>query len=227
LRAAFQQKGKMTATSKTALRLAAVIATASWTLDAQPKGAPEPFGFHRGMTREQIIRLVGAGEVKASKGHPQDELRVLTAPKPHPAFEQYDLVISPSEGLLKIVAVGKDIATNGYGEEIRAEFGELSDAVARTYGTPQIADYLKEGSIWNEPREWMTGLLKKERELFALWSPSENRIGEPYVEPGNRVSIVLESAALSETKGYSTLVYEFDGWSAYVLSKKAIENKVF
>jgi hypothetical protein len=79
--------------------------------------------------------------------------------------------------------IGKDIVTNGYGEEIQTAFREICDALSATYGTPQIADFLKTGSIWSEPREWTMGLLKKERELFALWNKDP------------RLAIVLESHA--------------------------------
>ena len=189
-----------------------LMASALW---AQEKGRIEPFGLHPGMTRQEIMALVGAGAVDAtnSKG---DVLVLDTAPRPHPSFETYSLSISPSDGLLKVVAIGKDIQTNGYGIEIMAAFHQTAEALAATYGTPQTADWLKPGSIWDEQREWTMGLLKRERELFALWNKDTRFSG-----------IVLESVALSQEVGYLKLSYEFNGWERYVESKRAAQNNVF
>jgi hypothetical protein len=77
---------------------------------------PGPFGFQYGMSKQDIIRLVGRASVKDEKS---DMLTVTTAPKSHPVFEYYMLMISPQKGLLKIVAVGKDVASNDYGEQVK------------------------------------------------------------------------------------------------------------
>ncbi len=117
---------------------------------------------------------------------------------------------------MKIHAVGKDVTTNGYGEEIKSAFKTICDALTTKYGPPKNGDFLKSGSIWNEPRDWTMGLLKKERELFAVWDWSNGSGG-----------ITLDSKAMSTEKGYVTLSYEFTGWGKYVDSSKADENKVF
>ena len=73
--------------------------------DAKGGGTPSgPFGFEYGMTREQIIKLIGKQAVKETKG---DTMDVTTAPKPHPAFERYILIVSPDKGLLAVSALGK------------------------------------------------------------------------------------------------------------------------
>ena len=65
----------------------------------------------------------------------------------------------------------------------------------------------------------MIGLLKKERTLDAFWQFKDNE--------NHITGIGLEANALSTEKGFLDIFYEFDGWSAYVASKKAKSNKVF
>ena len=143
---------------------------------------------------------------------------VLTsAPKPHPAFEDYVLVFSPAQGLLKIGAFGKDIETTVFGTELRSAYQEMKVALAAAYGTPRAVEYLPSGSIWKEPEDWMMGLLKKERTISALWEGAlKNNLND----------IVLEALASSQTKGYLELTYEFVGWGAYLDSKRAKSNTV-
>jgi hypothetical protein len=193
---------------------AVAIALISSSLLAQP--ASGPFGLHRGMTKEEVIQIVGKDAVKEVKG---DRLKLRTVPKPHRAFEFYSLSFSPKDGLLQIIGVGNDIRTNGFGESVHDSFMEMRDAISNTYGQPEFnLDYLKQGSIWRESEDWMIGLVKKERELSAAWSkhlPSRIR------------GIVLEAKGLSAERGFLELTYEFDGWDEYVDSLKNKENSVF
>src|ERR1035437_1964643 len=97
----------------------------------------------------------------------------------HRAKNPTNRIQKPDEGLLKISALGNDIRTNGFGEEVRESFKTILDAVSETYGKPEdVFDYVKHGSIWKEPEDWMMGLLKKERTLDAYWTkgPFPNRI---------------------------------------------------
>jgi hypothetical protein len=165
------------------------------------------------MTADQVIQIVGKSAIKEIK---EDVVRFKTVPKPHPAFEYYGLVFSPTEGLLKIVATGNDITTNRYGESItpkRSAFDELREVISQTYGQPSFTrDNLKAGSIWKEPEDWMAGVLKKERTLVTVWNtPSQN----PQLE-----GLALEVNALSQEKGYIDVIYEFKGWNEYSESKK-------
>jgi hypothetical protein len=177
-----------------------------------------PFGLRKGMTQQQVIEIVGKSAVKETKG--DDTLRVLTVPKPHPAFEFYSLIFSPTEGLLKITAYGNDIRTNGFGEKVHDSFSEIRGALSDTYEKPDgDMDFLQSGSIWKEPEDWMMGLLKEERHLASIWQnrPLPNHIHD----------IEIEAKALSQEKGYIILTYEFDGWDAYVDAKKKQAGTVF
>jgi hypothetical protein len=175
-----------------------------------------PFGLERGMTKEQIIKIIGQKAVKEIKG---DKLVTTTVPTPHDAFESYSLIISPKLGLLKIIAVGKDIDTSVYGDQIRSSFSEIKEAVSKVYDGRQDFDYLQAGSIWNEGKEWMMGLLRKERSLITFWQPTG--------QPNHIVDIQLEATALNQERGYLTLSYEFEGWSSYLDSQRDQKNSVF
>ena len=69
-----------------------------------------PFGFHRGMTQDEIIALVGKEMVSSING---DNLVLNPAPKPHPNFEGYTLTISPDKGLLGVMAFAKKVGADG------------------------------------------------------------------------------------------------------------------
>ena len=63
---------------------------------------------------------------------------VTTAPKPHPVFESYVLTFSADKGLLAVSALGKDVPTNVFGEEVHSQFLELRAALSKIYGDPSL-----------------------------------------------------------------------------------------
>jgi hypothetical protein len=186
-----------------------------------------PFGFQRGMTKDQVIKLVGQKSVDqgASDG---DVLALRTAPKPHPAFEGYLVTISPEKGILRVSAVGVDIRTNVFGQEVRGNFLEMLDAVSSNYGrATNNFDFVTDGSLWGEPQYWMMGLLKKERSLNAYWISKKLHPESGAIDLPNDISAIsLSAVAASLEKGYLKLSYEFDGWEAYVDAQKAKQNTV-
>lgn len=195
----------------------AILALALNGVAEEPKSGPRdgPFGLERGMKIEDVIAIVGKGAIIKID---QDLVVFSRVPKPHPSFVRYSLSFSPKNGLLKIVAQTDLIHTNGFGEDIQELFEKIRDAIGANYGTPKIYDFLRAGSIWTEPREWMTGLLRKERILGAAWSPPL---------PNGLDSILLEADAISSDAGGLLLSYEFDGWEVYLKSKRAKQNSVF
>lgn len=85
---------------------------------------------------------------------------------------------------------------------------------------PAALIYLKAGSIWDESRCWMMGLLKKERVLVSFWDVKSTL-------PNHITSITLEASALSTEEGYILLTYELEGFEEYSESKKAKQGSVF
>ncbi len=168
-----------------------------------------PFGMHRGMTREQVIQMVGANAVIEAGG---DSLTLSTVPIPLPAFHVYAVFFSAKDGLLKIVAVADGIKTDGFGKNVRDFFMEIQKASSQTYGQHQrTEDSVNVGSAWNGPEDWMAGLLNDERTLGTRWDK---------VLPHRIHQIVLQAKAVSTAEGFVALNYEFDGWTEYVVGKR-------
>jgi hypothetical protein len=73
-----------------------------WTNASAGNG---PFGLERGMSKDQVIRLVGLNNVAdryaGGKYSGSDLLILSSVPKPHGAFVTYALTISPKDGLLR------------------------------------------------------------------------------------------------------------------------------
>ena len=139
----------------------------------------------------------------AEKGQRQTAYRILVASKPEllqPGHaDLWDSGEVLSEETINIVYAGKALESN-----------------QRCFWQVQARD---RAGVWTKAAaiaEWTMGLLKRERELFALWNKDTRFSG-----------IVLESVALSQEVGYLKLSYEFNGWERYVESKRAAQNKVF
>jgi hypothetical protein len=153
-----------------------------------------------GMSERAVRALVPLDSIGGKKGF----FKAARVPKPHSAFESYTLAISPKQGLCKVVAIGVDIRTSVYGAELVSQFDAIEQMVTEKYGRAQRHDFLRSGSIWNEPRDWMMGLLKKERALTTFWTREEI----PALPPALG-AIELEANALSSEKGYLILSFEF------------------
>lgn len=100
-----------------------------------PNASASAFGFKAGMTADRIIAILGKGALKGISGPDKDVYEFLTAPNPYPSFERYLCFISPRDGLLKVVAVGKDIDTNDFGESVKDSFEQVATSLTKTYGS--------------------------------------------------------------------------------------------
>lgn len=178
-----------------------------------------PFGFDPGMTKQQIIDELGQNAIKEAKG---DVLTLDNAPRPYAGFEEYVLVIDPKRGLVKLDAVGVDISTSIYGDELKNAFNSMEESIESGYGESKRYDFLRAGSIWDERKDYMMGLLKKERTLESFW-PNNDAIKLK----GQVKNIDLEAKALSQEKGYLVLSYEFVGYHEYHEQQKNKESQVF
>jgi len=183
-------------------------------------GVQGPFGFERGMTRAQVIALVGKDAVD-SKDSQGDSLWLYTAPKPHPAFDSYLLSISPEHGLLRIVGSGKTIEVGDAGSDLKEAFDTIVKAVAQKYGKPtDTHDFCTGGAECDSERFWMMSLQDKNRVLSTVWVLDANPVNEVK-------AISVQAKALSINKGYVVYACEFEGWSQYVDEKRAKQNANF
>jgi hypothetical protein len=170
-----------------------------------------PFGFWRGITREEALDVTGEGAlITQSDRH----LVLSSAPHPHAHFNRYALFFTPNMGTLKVAALGKSIQTNTFGESLQLAFQTIREAIARTYGASRVQDFLYAGSPYAEPRDWMAGLIKQERVLRAYW---EARPKLP-----NRIAFIsLDVRADALDTGHLSLKYEFEGWANHIGNRNA------
>ena len=125
-----------------------------------------------------------------------------TVPKPHESFDTFMFLVTPGQGLCLIRAAGKDVRTSVYGTELKTQFETVSSALKSRYGKPSSDfNFLKAGSIWNEPRDWMTALHNKERTLAQFWT------GEGL--PDDLAAVSLEAVADDTRTGWVVLEYQF------------------
>lgn len=131
--------------------------------------------------------------------------------------DEYLLLFGPKAGLCKVVASGVTQETSVYGSELKSEFADLHAALVSKYGDAKSDyDFLKSGSIWDDPQDWMMALLKKERVLASVWEFSGR---------GDQVeNIMLKANALGTNKGYVTIAYEFSNFSACRAELDASDN---
>ena len=155
-----------------------------------------PFGLEMGMS---LVEIGGQPE-KVGNG-----LYMLnTVPKTHSAFKAYVVKVAPEGGLCWVKAIGKDIATSSYGIELQTEFHVMEEKLEAAYGKHEIMDFLMTGSIWDEPNDWMMGLIQKERILAAIWEPAEGSS-----LPSDLKQIALIASPISTGKGYIAIEYSF------------------
>lgn len=163
--------------------------------------ADGPFGFKQGLTRADIESMLG--ESVSLVAGTKNTYLLSTAPKPHGAFERYAAVIGEVPGLCDIRGVGKDISSSRHGIQLKTSFNEVESTLSEIYGPSKKTDRLLAGSIWKDPEDWMMGLLKEERFLFAQWGGS----GAPL--RNDISSITLVARAKSGDSGYLILEYSF------------------
>lgn len=174
-----------------------------------------PLGLNKGMTLNELKKQ-GA----FVSGSQQFVYTAKTITSGHPDFESYTVILTPEQGLCKIQAVSKGIDTSSFGNELQEKYRELVGALSKKYGAPgKDFDILRAGSIWKEPQYWMMGLLKKERNLDAFWSKPENND-----LPDSLGSVALNTYALSGSKGFIKLIYDFDNIDACMEVLKSKKN---
>ena len=173
--------------------------------------AAGPFGLNKGDSLS-ALKPLGLEPAKSAGFY-----YAKSVPSPHPQFSFYGLGITPEEGLCKIIAISKPIETSVYGSELKDRFESMRDALIAKYGEGKTYDYLRHGSIWDESKDWMMALIKKERVLETYWT------GGTY--PDGVTGINLEVSADERDSGQITLSYEFDNFAACRARTKAKDNE--
>lgn len=168
-----------------------------------------PFGLRMGMQPT---------EVGKPASNPQNGVYIYSRlPIPFSRADEYLLLFGQKSGLCKVVASGVTKDTSVYGSELKSEFTDIRDALVSKYGgSKNDYDFLKTGSIWDDPQDWMMALLKKERVLASAWE---------FTGRGDEVAnLMLKANALGTNKGYVTIAYEFSNFSACRAELDASDN---
>lgn len=177
------------------------------------------FGFQAGMTKDSLIARLGSKAIVRTLA--DDMIVFSSAPIPHPAFKEYGVRFSPKDGLVQVMAFSPPIETNESGEQLKSKFAEISDALTAKYGNGLKVDRLNHGSIWNEPNDWMMGLVKKDRTLETIWTGDKDKL------PNRLTGVMVEVKALSSGSGLILLRYDFEGFAAYAQAKRQKRDSAF
>jgi hypothetical protein len=183
-----------------------------------------PFGFAKGMTREQVIQLVGKDAVKKNTSGQADVLIVTTAPIPNRAFEEYLLIISPTQGLLKLSAIGADVTTGDTGSELMSQYDTIMAAISTKYGEAKAFNTCTGNDTeCDNSQFFMMTLHDKNRTVEVFWTLEKNGI-----HPATGVTLIMASANYSTmNSGYVRVSYEFEGFDQYADQKKAEQDKSY
>jgi hypothetical protein len=195
----------------------AILIAGTWPLAGiAPVQSTGPFGLAMGMRKGEVEKI--AGPLKLA-GQTPNVFETAKVPRPLGDFENYLLEILPTSGLCAIRGIGVNIKTSSHGIEVMAGFKRLAGLVEAAYGKYGQADFLRTGSIWDEPEDWTMALLRQERVLQAAWDRDEGSTMK------NNVSeILLNAHALNRETAYMILQYKFDNREACEAEKKAFSS---
>jgi hypothetical protein len=140
-------------------------------------------------------------------------------PKKHSAFAYYILRFGPKCGLYYIKAIGSDISTNAYGKEVSEAFDGMEEKLKSVYGPNKRVDYLAKDSIWTEPRDWMSGLVKGDRVLSAMWRKEDGSQLKDDLE-----TVYLGARGANRSTGYIVVEYYFSNQEKCAAEISAVED---
>ncbi|MYD85730.1 MAG: hypothetical protein F4Y14_05840 [Acidobacteria bacterium] len=180
----------------TTATLCAILACSA----AASSAADGPFGLAMGTPKDRF-------ELESSETPGMFFLKDV--PKPHSAFDLYILQFGPESGLCLVKGVGKDVSTNSFGTQLRSAFDDLRERLETAYGSHETIDFVRSGSLWDEPQYFMMGLLKQERLLAARWEQKQGSALKNNLE-----TVLLMAKAASQDNGYLILEYYFENYDA-------------
>jgi hypothetical protein len=161
---------------------------------------PSPFGLQMGMTRAQL------GEVKQEVSRYKYQLASVS--KPHHDLQTYVVTVTPKAGLCFIRALSPPVSTKSDGTELRSKFEDMMAQMESVYGKPFVVDSLQPDSKRTQPKDWMAGLLEKDRVLQARWSTVDDKLPlKPTI-----TKIYVGTMALSSTSGHVIVEFYFTNY---------------
>jgi hypothetical protein len=129
--------------------------------------------------------------------------KCTSAPKPHSMMESYIIQYTDAAGICWLKAVGFTQDVNIYGDELTSRLALIGKQISKKYGPPnENIDELRDGSIWDEPRDYMMSMLKDERWTWQKWNldkAANQGLHTIYVNPD----------ALSRDRAYVTVEFYY------------------
>ena len=121
----------------------------------------------------------------------------------HSLFDALIVYWTPATGVCKVAGFHNIVQPDEYGDAHKHAYERFSGYVEEKYGNPsEQFDFLREGSIWEEPRDWLAGLRTNERTLASYWIASE----------GVSLPDTLESISVVVVEDAITVRYEFENF---------------
>jgi hypothetical protein len=111
------------------------------------------------------------------------------------------------------------IQVNSFGDQLKEEFKTIASQLEERYGPSETADFVKEGSVWRDPDDWMMGLRQKERVLQKFWKA-------PAKAP-SLSAIQLSAEAQGGSQGYLTVTFESPLFSTCLAEMKKAQGSAF
>lgn len=133
----------------------------------------------------------------------------------HPDFEFYSALSTPESGVCKLLASGFTLANDAYGTQVISLFEILTEQLTLKYGNSRKFDYLRSGSIWNEPRDWAMSIHKNERVYARFWNKEEHSSLQYGLQ-----SIQLKVEALGADQTYVIISYEYNNLDKCAAKRK-------
>jgi hypothetical protein len=146
--------------------------------------------------------------------------RCDSLPASHPGMDYYIIQAEDGIGTCWVKGMGKDLTTNSRGSAIRTAVDDLADQITVSYGKPETIDYLSRGSIWDEPGDWMMGLLKDERTYAYIWDE-----GGSY--KANVISVFVGASAVRSDTAYAVVEFSYSNLDKCEAALKTRESSVF
>ena len=171
------------------------------------------FGLKRGMRIGQIRKL-GFSSITQPDITRRDIYIAQKPKKPRDVFAAA-FIVPPDIGLLRVRFIWY-IQTNMFGDTLKDKFNDLHNVLAKKYGKGIKDDSLRPGSIWEDPRYWMMGLLQRERKLAWYSLLTDNN-------KYNLEGVYLETEASTQREARLSLTYDFKGCEDYLKENKKEE----
>jgi len=163
---------------------------------ATPTAGNGPFGIERG----QDIRSLQA------TAEPQPGwYRVTAIPRPHPDFDELQVMAAPGVGVCRIAAISPVLSEDRYGSAIRERVDRVAAQLGERYGPGEKTDFCDTDASTCREGYWSMHIHGGARSYRYSWRTAQSR---PL--PSGLASIDLFVGATDTYAPYAILRYTFD-----------------